>query len=127
MFTKRENLDLEKSIELLEAAGFRVSGPNTTLKDIATDNNSSPQYIYEIIKPARSISMEVVQATGIVVFPDAPKSGWGNKKLSAVCSAYGLSLGENIKKLGDKNINAKVDTKIKEIAAGNDLDPMGVI
>lgn len=126
MFTKRENLDLEKSMELVQAAGLKVSGPNTTLKDIAADNNSSPQYIYEIIKSASSISTEAVQATGIVVFPDAPKSGWGNKKLSAVCSDYGLNLDEIIKKLGDKGINAKVDTKIKEIAADNDLDPMGV-
>jgi hypothetical protein len=92
----------------------------------SVDNNCSPQYIYEIIKPTRSISMEVVQATGIVVFPDAPKSGWENKKLSAVCSDYGLNLDEIIKKLGDKKINAKVDTKIKEIAADNDLDLMGV-
>ncbi|MBT8362260.1 MAG: DUF4405 domain-containing protein [Desulfobacterales bacterium] len=126
MFTKRESLDFDKSMELLEAAGIKVSGPKATLKEIATDNNSSPQHIYEIIKPASELSLEAVPNTGAVEFPDAPKSGWGNKKLSVVCSEYGLELYDIIKKLADKGISAEADAKIKEIAAENDLEPMGL-
>ena len=50
MFTKRESLDLAKSMELLEAADIAVSGEKESIKDIADNASKSPQQIFEIIK-----------------------------------------------------------------------------
>lgn len=134
MFAKRDGLDLAKSLELLQAAGLEVSGEKQTIKDIAKNNERSPQQVYEIIKPAKASKAEAptaghdaaapAGATG--VFPDAPKAGWGKTKLSDVCTEYGLDPAEVIGKLADKGITAAPGDAIKEIGAANDIDPMGV-
>lgn len=135
MFTKRESLDLDKSLELLQAAGLQVSGEKETIKEIAKNNDRSPQQVYEIIKPAKRTQSAAtgssehgvaVAATGSGPFPDAPKAGWGKKKLGDVCAEYSLNEAEIISKLADKGITAAAGDAIKEIAAANDIDPMGV-
>ena len=125
MFAKRESLDIEKSMELLKEAGIQVDGKEDILKDVASINNRSPQQIYEIIKPAVTIS-EPDQKTVNTRFPDAPESGWGKKKLSEACDEYGLDLSRTLQGLSDKGLVAEAEMNIKEIAAANDMDPMGV-
>ena len=125
MFTKRENLDLEKSIKLLQEAGITINGPQDTLKDLANSSERSPQQIYEIIKPA-VMAAESGQKAETAGFPDAPESGWGKKKLSEACDEYGLDLNRTIDGLTAIGMVAKAEMNIKEIAAANDIDPMGV-
>lgn len=125
MFAKRENLDLERSVELLKDAGFSVTGPEDTLKVIAKVNNRSPQQVYEIIKPAK-LAAEPDPKTATLRFPDAPESGWGKKKLSEACDEYGLNLSQTLQGLSEKGVVAEAEMNIKEIAAANDMDPMGV-
>ena len=60
MFTKRENLDLAKSLELLKAAGMPVTGEKDILREIADKAKKSPQQIYEIIKSAAIIRKQQV-------------------------------------------------------------------
>ena len=122
MFAKRENLDLEKSLVLLDDAGIQVKGKDDILKDVASANNHSPQQIYEIMKPALNTDEE----DNVARFPDAPESGWGKKKLSDACDEYGLDLSNILKQLGDKGLVAEAEMNIKDIAAANDMDPMGV-
>jgi hypothetical protein len=126
MFTKRESIDLDKSLELLGAAGIEVTGPKDTIKDIAIRSKRSPQQIYEIIKPASIEAQQVDSNTGAAPFPDAPKSGWGKKTLAETCIDYGLDVNEIIAKLGEKGIKAEGDMAIKDIAAASNLEPMGV-
>ncbi|MEJ2135092.1 MAG: DUF4405 domain-containing protein [Desulfofustis sp.] len=125
MFAKRENLDLEKSVELLKDAGITVTGPQDTLKVIAQINNRSPQQIYEIIQPAK-LAAEPGLQTAAARFPDAPESGWGKKKLSEACAEYGLNLNRTLQGLSDRGLVAEAEMNIKEIAAANDTDPMGI-
>ena len=122
MFAKRENLDLQKSLVLLQEAGIQVNGKDDILKDVASTNNRSPQQIYEIMKPALNTDEE----DNVARFPDAPESGWGKKKLSAACDEFGLDLDQIITKLGDKGLVAEAEMNIKEIAGANEIDPMGV-
>ena len=124
MFTKRESLDLDRSIELLRQAGLTVSGPEDTLKHVAASNSRSPQQIYELMKPAR-ISQEEATA-GSNLFPDAPKSGWGKQKLSDTCLEYGLDVDEIIRKLEERGLTAQAEMNIKDIAAANNIEPMGL-
>ena len=132
MFSKREGLDLAKSLELLQAAGLNVAGEKDTIKEIAKNNDRSPQQIYELIKPAKAAGEKAapehvaILASSDGPFPDAPKAGWGKKVLGDVCAEYGLDEDEIISKLAGKGITAEGGKAIKEIAAANDLDPMGV-
>jgi len=125
MFAKRESLDLEKSVELLKQGGIVFEGPEDTLKSIAETNNRSPQQIYEMIKPAKTDS-NVEQNTAGTRFPDAPDAGWGKKKLSETCVEYGLDMNRILQGLSDKGIVAEAEMNMKEIAAANDMDPMGI-
>ena len=125
MFTKRENLDIDKSIELLQNAGITVQGSQDIIKDIASMNKRSPQQIYENIKPAL-LQKEEAQDRQVSSFPTAPESGWGKKKLSEACDEFGLDLARIINKLGEKGVLAEAEMNIKDIAAANDIDPMGV-
>jgi hypothetical protein len=125
MFAKRENLDVEKSIDLLREAGITVQGSQDIIKDIASINKQSPQQIYEIIKPAL-LPQEETQDKRVTRFPDAPESGWGKKRLAEACDDYGLDLDHIINELSDKGVVAEAEMNIKEIAAANNIDPMGV-
>ena len=122
MFAKRENLDIGKSMELLEEAGIQVNGKEDILKDVAGANNRSPKQIYDIMKPALNTDQE----ENVASFPDAPESGWGKKVLSDACDEFGLDLDQIVTKLGDKGLVAEAEMNIKEIASANDIDPMGV-
>lgn len=124
MFTKREHLDLAQSIALLGENGISVAGPQDTLKSLAKQGNTSPQQIFEIIKPA--VLTEAPTAQVSAGFPDAPVSGWGKKKLSDACDEYGLDLSYIIEELGEKGVVAQADMKIKEIATANNLEPMSI-
>jgi hypothetical protein len=125
MFAKRENLDVDKSLDLLRAAGIAVQGSQDIIKEIAQVNKRSPQQIYEIIKTA-----QLQGNTGLMRnaarFPDAPESGWGKKKLVDACNEYGLDPDFIIRQLGDKGLIAEPEMKIKEIAAANEIEPMAV-
>ena len=101
MFTKRENLDLAKSIELLEAAGISVTDEKDLLQEIADRAKKSPQQIYEIIKPAKlsAPAQSAPSADSSSVLPIAPNSGLGKKTLVDICSEYGLDANQIIEKL----------------------------
>jgi len=132
MFSKKESLDLAKSIELLKGAGYEVTGDKDTIKDIAARKGVAPQVVYDVIKTAKiaapeaGAGLESAASGGALPFPDAPEPGWGKKKLSEVCERYGLKEERIIHKLADQGISASGDSTIKEIAAANDLEPMGV-
>ena len=125
MFAARESLDLQKSIEFLKEEGIMLEGPEDTLKTIAKTNNRSPQQIYEIIKPAKTVAGDDEIAT-TTRFPAAPESGWGKKKLSEACAEYGLDMTRILSGLSDKGIVAEAEMNIKEIAEANSMDPMGI-
>jgi hypothetical protein len=124
MFSKKEGLDPVKSVELLKAAGYEVTGAQDTIKDIAGRKGVAPQKVYEIIKAAKVAAPAA--AGGAVSFPDAPEAGWGKKKLSEICERYGLKEERIIHKLSDQGISADGESTIHEIAEANNLEPMGL-
>jgi membrane protease YdiL (CAAX protease family) len=46
-FTNRMGLDLTISIERLQEAGYGVAGPGQTLQELAEENKTTPQALYE--------------------------------------------------------------------------------
>ena len=121
MFTKRENLDLAKSLELLKAAGMPVSGEKDILREIADKAKKSPQQIYEIIKSAAIIPQTTSDSGAPSALPETPPSGLGKKTLGDICTEYGLDTNKIIQGLEGRGITAEAGTKLKDIA-----EPQGV-
>jgi hypothetical protein len=124
MFTKRENLDLAKSLELLKAAGISVSGEKDLLREIADKAEKSPQQIYDIIKSAAIIPQTSNDSRAPSALPEAPPSGLGKKTLDEICTEYGLDTNKIIEGLKGRGIKAEAGAKLKEIAEPQGLTPM---
>ena len=128
MFAKRENLDLAKSMELLGAAGIKVTGEKQIIKDIAKTNGKSPNEVYQIIKPAL-IQTEVKSAgvtPGVDDFINGAKSGLGKKKMVDLCAEYGLDLEEILTGLKQLGLTVDPEGTLKEIAEANGTAPMQI-
>lgn len=124
MFTKRENLDLNKSLELLKAAGISVSGEKEILRDIADREGKSPQQIFEIIKPAAIVPAKAADSGAQSGLPETPPSGLGKKTLEEICTEYGLDANQIVKGLESRGIKAEAGAKLKEIAEPQGITPM---
>ena len=122
LFAKKQNLDLDVAMELLEKANMKVTGSSDTLATIAAVNKVSPREVFTVIKSA-----EMVKEEGATVsFPDSPMSGFGNKTLAALCSEYNLMFPVVRRGLAQKGVEVKAEMTIKEIAAANDKEPMAI-
>ena len=121
-FAKRVGLDLQKSMDLLRKAGIQFENETETIEDIAKRNNLTPKQVYDIIKSA---TLEK-DTNGHSVLPDAPPPGFGRKKLSEVCTDFGLELSETIQTLSRKGVKAEPEQSIKEIAAENNTEPIAI-
>ena len=122
MFTGKTNLDLGKSLELLEQGGIRVESESQTILDIATMNKVVPKGIYEIIKPATKDQ----KTENYSAFPDSPPPGFGNKTLNEVCNEFSLNISVIAGFLSQKRIESNKAQTIKEIAAANNKEPMAI-
>ncbi len=122
LFTRRVGLDLSKSIELIRQSGIHFESEMQTINDIAKQNNLTPKQVYEIIKPAT----QKQDADGYSVFSDGPPPGFGRKKLSEVCTDFGLDITETIQALSKKGVKANSTQRIKKIAVINKIDTMAI-
>jgi hypothetical protein len=82
-------LDLTKSMELLNQAGYPVEDSIITLQTIGKRYNIPPQQIYETIKPALIVSDQ--DQGDIIVLPESPPLGTSNLTLVDFCTQYDLS------------------------------------
>jgi hypothetical protein len=128
MFTSRLGLDLNKSIELLGAAGVSAPQKNETIRALAERSSHSPQEIYEIIQPATlqaTVQPEAVEHAGVAV-PATGKSGMGRKTVAQVCDEIKINCDEMILALDARGIRAEQDAKLKDLAAENNTGPMQI-
>ena len=119
LFAKKQDLNLERSIKLLQEAGIEGANGEKTLAAMATANGLSPQQLYAIIKPVAETT-----ASAAKKFPDSPMPGFGNKTLAAICSEYNLMFPVVQRGLARKRVKAEARMTIKEIAAANDIAAM---
>ena len=122
LFSKKQGLDLDKSIGFLKNAGMKFTDSGETIAVIAANNKKSPQELYEIMKPALKKDKTVAKNN----FPDSPPPGFGSKTLAAVCSEYNLVFPTILRGFKEKNIQAEADMTIKEIAKANGMEPMNI-
>lgn len=122
MFAKRVNLDLNKSITLLQEAGIRYENEKMTIVEIAKENKLSPKQVYEIITPAKKRNNTGTHS----VFPDSPPPGFGRKKLAEVCVDFNLHIPDIVHALSSKGVKAEPTHSIKQIATKNNTEIMTI-
>ena len=121
-FTKKMNLDLAKSMELLNEAGYTVEKSETALEAIGRQYKVPPQIIYETIKPALIAAAQNVESGAFL--PESPPSGTGTLTLADFCTQFTLNMKLVLRELKKQDIEASEELTLKQIAAKNDTNPM---
>jgi len=124
MFAKKENLDRNKAIALLKAAGITSIEGRETLKEIARRYHLTPQQVYNIIKSAKRDAEAIHGAKRAGALPDSPPSGFGRKTLREFCNEYNLDLDTIIGGLASRGIKAEGGQSMKENAGANGKEPL---
>lgn len=125
MFAKKEGINLDEAMALLQQKGLGVRGPDQTLLAISQDNGMTPQQVYMVIKPAAS-AMKTPPAGDVPAFPDEPKPGFGRKTLEQVCSELQLEYATVAKGLQAKGLTVEAGKTIHEIAEASGKEPMEI-
>lgn len=127
-FASRMGLDLQKSIELLGAAGIQVADEKEMIQDIAKRSGNTPQQVYDIIKPAGlTASTEEADSHtegGSNGDIEAPKSGMGKKTITQLCEEIEQDCAMIIEGLKKRGMSIDPDQKLKDLAAENGTGPM---
>jgi hypothetical protein len=124
IFAKKMNLDLEKSMQYLETAGFPVDSPDMSLQAIADRYHRSPQQVYEVIQSASIVPASPEK--GASRLPEDPQPGTGNLTLDQFCTRHGLDMAGVIQGLAGKGIEASGNLTLKEIASRSQSSPTDV-
>ena len=121
-FAKKMSWNPQQALDTLAAANIKVDEAKQTLKEIAVNNNISPQKVYETLK-AKLGGGEDAGGSGL---PDSPPSGFGLRTLQDISKAYKVDLGAMLAALEAKGIKAAPEQNVKAIASANDLSPYEV-
>ena len=122
-FAKKMKLDLARSIELLDKAGYGVEDGNITLAAIGRQYHIPPQLVYETIKPALIASTKKSDTKSL---PESPIPGTGNLTLADFCTQHKLNMKRVVRELKKQGIEASEDLTLKKIAANNETSPSDI-
>jgi hypothetical protein len=129
-FCKKQGIPLDQAIVELKKAGFRLSGPNNTLEEIAETKDSSGMGVYAVIRKLEPKPEAMKPATGWTpekieeVFAG---TGVGRKTVGQVVKAHGIDLKAAVRRLEEKGITAKDNDKIKELADRHGSTPIKIL
>ena len=123
-FAKKMELDIAKSMELLDKAGYAAEDDEMTLETIGRRYNIPPQRIYETIKPAARATAKELEAENRL--PESPRPGTGNLTLADFCSQYNLNMKWVVRELKKQGIEASEELTLKNIATQNKTSPTDV-
>jgi hypothetical protein len=121
VFSEKMNLDLEKSMALLSAAGYPVEDGGETLQAVGRKYGIPPRTILEVIRPA---SLADRSDSAVQPLPDSPPPGTGNLTLADFGARYGLELKRLVGELKRQGIEADGETSLKQIASDNGTSPI---
>jgi len=123
-FSKKVNLDLAKSMVLLDKAGYSVENSDITLDKIGQRYNISPQHIYQTIKLAAIIT--VPKSGNNNRLPESARPGTGKSTLADFCTQFNLNMKLVVRELKNQGIEASEELTLKKIAAQNKTSPTDV-
>ena len=106
-FAARIQTPVDQILSALKSKGYKVRDTQQTLGEIAQQNNTSPDKLYEAMRSGG-------------VKPAVPKtiegSGLGRKTLETISSEQGLSIDEVLSRLKQKGISAQPGDRLKDVA-----------
>jgi hypothetical protein len=123
-FTKKMNLDLAKSMALLDRAGYTAENSDITLDTIGRRYNIPPQRIYQTIKPAAIIAARESENNNRL--PESAQPGTGNLTLADFCTQFNLNMKLVVRELKKQGIEASEELTLKKIATQNKTSPTDV-
>ncbi len=120
-FTRKMGLDLEKSMALLDKAGYPAENANLTLADLGRLYNVPPQKIYQAIATVADAKEDNRAVPGL---PDSPPPGTGNMTLTQLCRQYDIDRQRVVNGLIAAGLSLSVDLPLKKTAAENNMSPV---
>lgn len=111
-FCEKLNIPIERFENRAKQNNWQILSNNDTIEDIAKRSHIAPAEIYK--------ALQVASGSG-------NGSGWGRKTVQQVCQELGQDTQKAIAKLRAKQIIAKENSTIRDIANDNQLRPIDVI
>ena len=116
-FAEKIKAPVDQILHALKSRGYKVKNVQQILGDVAKENRTSPDKLYEVIKS------EGVKPT----VPSAIEgTGMGKKTLNAICSEKGLPLDDVLARLKQTGIEANPNDKLKDVASKFGKTPMEI-
>ena len=116
-FAEKIKVPVDQILHALKSRGYKVKNVQQILGDVAKENRTSPDKLYEVIK-SEGVKPSV---------PDTIEgTGMGKKTLNAICSEKGLSLDDVLARLEQKGIKANPNDKLKDVASKLGKTPMEI-
>ncbi len=113
----RLQIQPEAASRLLAQRGIAVpAGTETKLKEVARQNRTSPQAIYEALQPAGTKTNAAPAVTADAVHQPGSGSGLGERTMSAVARELGMTPDEALSALAAQNLTAKPEETLREVA-----------
>lgn len=123
-FAQKMNLDLEKSLQLLDKSGFPVEHADVSLAEIAQKYDVPPQQIFNAVQSAAKNTQNNVQGSMNRAIPKNPLPGTGNLTLIDFCVRYGLNVKQITRRLKQQGLKVSETQTFKQIAAENGTNPI---
>jgi len=116
-FSSTIQITPDQALNALKSKGYAVKNAHQTLGEIAKENRTSPDKLYEAIKSGG-------------LKPTVPQtikgSGLGRKTLETICSEKGISLEQALSRLKQKGIDAQPGDKLNVIANKYSKTPLDI-
>ena len=117
VLAQKMKLDLAKSLQLLEAAGYTAANESVTLAQLGKRHAVAPQTLYLAIEAAATELPE--ETSGVAALPVSAPPGTGNVSLADLSARYSLNLKEIERALKKKGLMVSAELTLKQIAAQN--------
>ena len=116
-FAEKIKVPVDQILHALKSRGYKVKNVQQMLGDVAKENMTSPDKLYEVIKSegVKPVVPDTIEGTGM-----------GKKTIDAICSEKGLSLDDVLARLKQKGIKANPNDKLKDVASKLGKTPMEI-
>jgi hypothetical protein len=124
-FTQKMGLDMEDSMAVLTAAGYREVSPKILMKDLAAANSTSPKHILELLQTRAKKAGK--NTGGAAATEMTAPTGLGRLTLQQMADKAGVDVAQAIRRLEKKlAVKARADSKVKEIATQTGETPSAI-
>lgn len=113
-----DSIPTAEILRILKENNIKAEGSESTLKEIATDNNTTPSEIYNILSSSTQKEIKPI--------PGAAPQGVGKYTLKMTSESSGKELGSIILLLKEKGIDANGETTMRTIAEQLGMSPHDV-